>query len=72
MLAGYTGSVVEFGIMRFVDFMMSLPGILVVLLLAFALGPGLPVAAHHDPQRPPAMIAAHGHELRDQAPSAAG
>lgn len=30
----------------------------------------VPVATHHDPKRPPAMIAAHSHELRDQAPSA--
>ena len=32
----------------------------------------VPVATHHDAERPPAVIAAHAHELRDQAPSAGG
>lgn len=39
--AGYAGSFVEFVIMRVVDTMMSIPGILVVMVLAFVLDPGL-------------------------------
>lgn len=41
IVAGYIGSVVDFLIMRVVDFMMSIPGILIVMVLAFVLGPGL-------------------------------
>lgn len=32
--------------------------------------PHVPIAAHHNPKRPPAVIAAQGHELRVKAPSA--
>lgn len=41
VIAGQVGSFVDFGIMRLVDFQMSVPGILLVVLLAFVIGPGL-------------------------------
>ncbi|MCC7363821.1 MAG: ABC transporter permease [Dehalococcoidia bacterium] len=41
MMAGYAGSIAEWVIMRLVDFQMSVPGILLVLVLAFVIGPGL-------------------------------
>ncbi|MFN0145168.1 MAG: ABC transporter permease [Dehalococcoidia bacterium] len=41
LTSGYAGSIVEFVIMRIVDSMMSVPGILVVMVLAFVLDPGV-------------------------------
>lgn len=41
VLAGYAGSFLEWATMRLVDFQMSVPGILLVLVLAFVIGPGL-------------------------------
>lgn len=41
VIAGYVGSFVDFIIMRLVDFQMSVPGILLIVLLAFVIGPGL-------------------------------
>lgn len=41
VMAGYAGSFLEWTTMRLVDFQMSVPGILVVLVLAFVIGPGL-------------------------------
>jgi len=41
LLAGYFGKWVDNVIMRVVDIIMSIPGILFMLLLAAALGPGI-------------------------------
>lgn len=41
VIAGFAGSAFDWLIMRLVDFQMSIPGILLVLVLAFIIGPGL-------------------------------
>lgn len=41
LLAGYAGSLVEWAIIRMVDVQMSIPGILLLVVLAYIIGPGL-------------------------------